>query len=101
MPAPIARPDQITPDWLTETLRASGHLDRGRVLAIEQRIEPTILSVTAYLTARYSDDAPDTAPRRLFLKTGQEDTQEHGGWERETRFYREIAPTLEGVTVRC
>jgi hypothetical protein len=101
MSVPIARADQITPEWLTHTLRANGHLDRGRVIAIEQRVEPTVISVTAYLKVRYSEDAPATAPARLFLKTGQTDRPQHSGWERESRFYRELAPDLGDATARC
>jgi hypothetical protein len=30
----ISSPEQVTPAWLTEALRESGHLDRGEVVAV-------------------------------------------------------------------
>jgi hypothetical protein len=35
MSEPIVAVEQITPAWLTRVLRANGHLERGKVVAVQ------------------------------------------------------------------
>ncbi len=61
--------EQVTPAWLTETLRAKGCLPRGQVTAVEKKeTSPTVTSLVVRFVLHYSPDAPATAPRRLFMK---------------------------------
>ena len=77
----LTRIEQATPDWLTRTLRESGALPTGRVVAVEHSATTAWNSASYYLRLRYSDRAPDDAPRRLFLKLSR--------WGREeVEFYR-------------
>ena len=61
--------EKFSADFLTERLRASGVLPRGRVIAIDAgERRSTIVSTIAPLRVEYSSDAPEGAPTRLFLK---------------------------------
>lgn len=87
----------MTPAWLTETLRAKGYLPTGQVTAIEKKAtSPTITSLVVRFVPHYSPDAPETAPRRMFMKmtkSGEiEDFAAHVG-PKEVTFYNGIAGT--------
>ncbi|HEY8326420.1 MAG TPA: hypothetical protein VIG77_18140 [Ktedonobacterales bacterium] len=64
----LATTDPITPEWLTEALRAAGELPTGAVSTVEARANDAFNSAAAHLTLTYSNDAPADAPRQLFLK---------------------------------
>lgn len=64
----ITDPEQITPDWLTGTLREQGTLARGKVIDIGRRANDAFNSTVVHLDVGYSDDAPDAAPKRLVVK---------------------------------
>ncbi len=112
---PVARPPipstpaELTPAWLTEALRATGHLDDAAVAAVQ--VEPIgqgvgILCQLARLTLTYDRPAP-AAPASLVAKLPTADAQTRGMvalfrfYEREVRFYAEVAPLLEVRTPRC
>lgn len=81
---------QVTPEWLTETLRSAGVLARGRVTSVETDISRPFGSVISHIKLRYSDDM--AAPSRLFLKFAD---QESHAWfpergRREVEFFRAI-----------
>jgi hypothetical protein len=87
---------QLTPAWLTEVLRAHGHLPIGRVtqVSIRQAAE-TFPSKHARLAVVYSTDAPRTAPASLFLKWPKPETVPAA--RREARFYATIAPHTAAI----
>jgi len=61
--------EKFSADFLTERLRANGAHPRGRVIAVDAGERcPAIISTAAPLRVEYSSDAPQEAPRRLFLK---------------------------------
>ena len=97
--------EKFSADFLTERLRASRALPRGRVVAVhagERRT--TIVSMIAPLWVEYSSDAPAEAPTRLFLKAtrGDLDPGLHSVGEREVGFYRHAAPRMPGGPLpRC
>ena len=65
----ITSTEQITPEWLTQRLHEKGGLSHGRVTKVEATSFPMrYASVISFLNVNYSDDAPESAPRRLFLK---------------------------------
>jgi hypothetical protein len=88
----LTKIEQVTPDWLTRTLREAGVLPAGRVVAVEHSAVVAWNSDSYFLTLRYSDRAPDGAPRRLFLKLSR--------WGREEiEFYRFSADKRDGLTM--
>ena len=94
----IADVEQITPDWLTNVLGANGHLDKGRVTAVELKASrQTIISNIHYLELRYSADASEESPSKLFLKLSKpgfdaEIAARFG--ERESQYYNVIAKSM-------
>lgn len=92
MPAALTLEDPITPEWLTEALRDVGMLPTGEVIGVETRANSAFNSAAAHLTAVYSDDAPASAPRALFLKRNI--TAEWGveAGRDEVAFYQAIKP---------
>ena len=87
---------QVTPAWLTQVLRAHGHLPRGWVTRIEMsRTSETLPSRHAQLVATYSPEAPPTAPAHLFLKLAKPETLPAAA--RETLFYTTIAPRMPAI----
>ncbi|MFL5733420.1 MAG: hypothetical protein ACJ78Q_09470 [Chloroflexia bacterium] len=86
--------EQAAPGWLTELLRERGVLGRGRVVGVESRASTAWNSFSYHLEVRYSEDAPEEAPRRLFLKMSREPE-----WGREeVLFYRVVRE--EGAEAR-
>lgn len=96
--------EQVTPDWLTEVLQEQGCLDRGKVVAVEGSPQSTNTSIVSHLEIIYSDDAPRSAPSRLFLKISRPDFSSniytsHG---KEVEFYNTIVPAMtDPPVVRC
>lgn len=60
--------EDLTPDWLTTVLRENGVLEHGQVTAIYTRSTSHQASLNYFLDLEYSTDAPETAPKMLFLK---------------------------------
>jgi len=58
----------LTPDWLTHTLREEGVLDTGQVIRVTSNRTTHQASLNYFLNVKYSPDAPKTAPKTLFLK---------------------------------
>lgn len=60
---------EVTPEWLTETLRRQGILTRGHATRISVLSSRTLfVSIVSHLNVEYSSDATPDAPARLFLK---------------------------------
>src|SRR5262245_55999720 len=67
---------QVTPEWLTGVLQRSGVLERGHVIGVEPDTKHLAYgSFVSRLALRFSDDTPDSAPRRLFLKFNPREAQ--------------------------
>jgi aminoglycoside phosphotransferase (APT) family kinase protein len=92
--------EQITPEWLTEVLRDADVLRQSAVVAVAvQAIGQGIgfLSNRARLTLTYDDSeegAPDTVIVKLpaTTKEGADFAESTHLYEREIRFYRDVAP---------
>lgn len=97
----IAEAEQLTPAWITAVLRASGELSRARVVrAAQTPIGNGMLGLNLRLALEY--DAPEAgAPITLVAKMAstRAESRESGAalglYARETRFYQEIAPSLD------
>jgi ecdysteroid kinase len=109
LPVPV-RPEELTPDWLTESLRHAGVLSpAGRVIAFDsQRVGQGagFAGQIARVRLRYAAPEP-SAPASLIAKFATEHapTREMlgsvDGYAREVRFYRELAPEIGIGTPRC
>jgi hypothetical protein len=92
--------EEITAPWLTEVLRGAGMLRKGSVRAVKvQAIGQGVgfLSGRARVTLSYDqaeDGAPDTLVVKLpsCIKEGMDFAESTHAYEREIRFYREVAP---------
>src|SRR5438045_9739214 len=90
----ITDAEQITPAWLTHILHKQGVLPSGQVIVIGHQTNQTFTASVSYLNLTYSEDAPDSAPRNLVLKSGKRRI--------EVEFYRHIAPDMpDAPIVRC
>src|SRR5215467_12507332 len=83
---------EVDPGWLTATLRKSGAMPSGEVLAV--RIEPTDAhnSRTVRLNLRLSEDAPAGLARKLILKRNAAAAWSVQAGQAEVAFYRVVAP---------
>ena len=101
--------DALTPAWLTRALREGGRA--GDVTVTSVAYEPVgqgvgILCQLARLTLAYEGEAPD-APRTLVAKMPSADPQTRAMvgvfrfYEREVRFYRDLAELVPLRTARC
>jgi thiamine kinase-like enzyme len=97
----FTRADQMTPEWLTDCLREQGVLTSGHVTVLSGDRHATEHAGVEHVTVHYSDDAPLTAPRQLFLKTGVGDAADNEDWLAEVNFYTLIAPASASVVVPC
>ncbi len=95
-------PDEITAQWLTHVLGETGAVTRSKVVGLEKKIlgeGKGLLSSVVRLGIEY-DDKEEGAPDSLVVKIEPEgeDFRQVGedlnAFEREIRFYREIAPGL-------
>ncbi len=97
----FTHPNQISPEWLTECLRAKGSLSQGRVMAISGTQKESISAFVGKITVEYSEDASPNAPKELFLKTGYSNDPENEDWEGEVFFYNHIARDCHSVAIPC
>ena len=102
-------PAELTPSWLTEALRAGGRVgpSRVRAAAVESIARGTgLLCQLARVTLEYEPGAP-AGPRTLVAKLAAEDPDIRGlvglfrFYEREVRFYEDLAPSLSIAVPRC
>jgi len=89
---------EVTPEWLTNVLRANGHLDHEHVTAVELKSSrQTIISNIHYLELTYSAVTSERSPSKLFLKLSKpgfdsEIAARFG--KRESEFYNVIAKSM-------
>lgn len=103
MTEPGTSEEQLTPEWLTETLRRRGHLARGRVSRLGIEHFQTLFSHIYRLEVTYSPDAAPPLPQRLLFKahlTGDEASARMG--RDEVLVYRVLAEAMtDPPIVRC
>ena len=99
----IERPGDLTPEWLTAVLGA------GTVAAFDyQRIGTGQMSECYRVTLKYAPDSEDAqGPESVVLKVAASDPTSRqtglalGLYEREVKFYTDIAPRLAGPVSHC
>ena len=99
----------LTPEWMTEALRRSGALPEGRVVAVESEImgqDIGFSSTLARLSLTY-EGTGGAGPASLIAKFPSFDSkmrawvQLYQGYEREVRFFSELAGRCSQRTGRC
>jgi len=102
-------PDAVSTEWLTDVLRASGALTHARVTSLTTHLlggEKGMTGQLARLRLGYDTDETD-APRSLIAKFSAPDPQVRalphamGFYEREVRFYQQLAGRSPLRTPRC
>lgn len=92
----VVRRSQITASWLTATLRAASHLERGKVAKLSvKRWRSKALSDLYRLKATYARRVP--LPGSFILKVARADevtsVADHRRWK-EYEFYTQLAPMM-------
>ncbi len=106
MAEPISSSTQVTPEWLTATLRRNGALAHGRVTNVRVQATHTHpVSIVSHLAVTYAPDAPSAAPTQLFLKISNPDFEPAAARVRapeEIEFYTSVAPRMPDAPLpRC
>src|SRR5438105_8394605 len=107
-PGVLRRPQELTPAWLSAALGCDG-IEQIEV----ERIGTGQMSESRRVRIAYGDGnvenerAPRVRPVSVVIKTASEDESSRstgvglGVYEREVRFYRELAPRIGGPLARC
>jgi hypothetical protein len=102
LPPIITHVEQITPAWLTETLKYSGALTAGAVESFEVLSGRGNWSANARLKVRYSAEAQGARPERLFLKMVQADLGDDFFGASEVNYYtRDYVGVADAPLLRC
>ena len=106
MPALVSDPALVTPEWLTEVLRESGHIEAGTtVTTVEgRRVGTGLVGQNIAFSVSYEGGS---GPASLVAKLPSPDPVSRAtgvalrNYEREVRFYQEIVSTVRIRTPRC
>jgi len=107
MDEPITDMAQVSPAWLTRVLQKQGVLTQGKVTAVHKQPLRATISITSFLArfaASYSDDAPKSAPSRLFLKIARPDFDaalSARAWKNEVEFYTTVVNAMSAPATVC
>lgn len=104
MPASvITSVDQLTPEWLNATLRASGALVSGSVSEVQADAGTSNWATNARLRLQYSADATGDCPASLFVKMVKiaEDDDESFSDSEVTYYTRDYVDVPDAPLVRC
>jgi hypothetical protein len=105
-PIPVG-PGELTPGWLTQVLRRAGAIEAGGVAEVS--VEPAGRGQVAdcFRCRLHFDRAEPQAPASVIIKlpardpTSRESGVAHALYEREVRFYRQLAGVVGITTPRC
>jgi hypothetical protein len=104
-----AHPDDLTARWMTDTLRVSGALSQAEVVTLDTQPMSAEKGMTGYLVRLHPsyDRTEPGAPATLVAKFSGLDAQVRdivhsmGFYEREVRFYQQLAASTPVQTPRC
>ena len=98
----ITHIEQVTTEWLTAALAASGALTRGAVASFELDAGQGNWSSNARLNVTYTDGAQGSLPRRLFLKMVNTDLGDESFDASEVMYYRrDYVDVADAPLLRC
>jgi len=99
---------ELTPAWFTDLLRGSGDLAEGAVVGVEtETIGEGASMMSTLARARLTYDSDRDAPDALIVKVATSDDHRlfiavsTKFYEREVRFYRELAADVPVAVPRC
>jgi aminoglycoside/choline kinase family phosphotransferase len=99
---------ELTAEWLTDALRAGGSIQRGIVKSFDVKALGGTRGASGELArVRLEYDDEENAPRSLVAKFAskypekREYLHQAGFYEREVRFYQELADRVKFRTPRC
>jgi hypothetical protein len=109
LPAPAIpeTSEEITAEWLTAVLRSRGVLDQASVRKVRHEVLGVGEGFIGQIIRLHLDTDPPEGPRKLIAKIptglGQNRAlaEMMGGYEREIRFYEELADDVDLPTPRC
>ena len=94
--------EQVTTEWLSRVLRASGALSRGGVAGFDLEAGGGNWSDHLRIALRYTPGARGDLPRRLFLKMVNTDLEDEFFDDSEVRYYtRDYVDVPDVPLVRC
>jgi hypothetical protein len=102
----VRTPSDLSADWLADVLAAAGGGARIEAFSVES-IGTGQMSQTYRVRLTWVGDAASSAPASVVLKLAAEDEMSRntgvgiGLYEREVRFYQEVAPRLGEPVVPC
>ncbi len=92
--------EDVTPEWMTEAVRSAGHLDDATITKVKtEQIGAGIGVASSLYRAHLDYEPPGAGPDRVIVKLPALDEAAHFTstilrmYEREVRFFEEIAPT--------
>ena len=98
----ITKIEQVTTEWLTAALAASGTLTRGAVASCELGAGQGNWSSNARLNVTYTDRAQGSLPRCLFLKMVNTDLGDQSFDASEVMYYRrDYVDVADAPLLRC
>ena len=98
----ITNIEQVTTEWLTAALAASGALTRGAVASFELGAGQGNWSSNARLNVKYTDGAQGSLPGRLFLKMVNTDLGDQSFDASEVMYYRrDYVDVADAPLLRC
>src|SRR5215831_12030201 len=92
--------EEITAEWVGEALRAGGAADPPPVTSVRTSVigtERGFLSVTVHVAIDYASPPPSGVPASLVVKLEpvaanfRDAERRYGAFDREIRFYRDVA----------
>ena len=101
------QPEQLTAEWLTETLRRAGVLHAARVVSFAVKPLPEALGILGQnmIIGSACHTPEDTAPPSLFAKFALADAGLRADWRtsyrQEVHFYQRFAPWVALPTPRA
>ena len=97
-------PEEVTAEWLTAVLRRTGHDCTVRDVRRE-RIGTGQMGASYRLHLEFAANAGDSVPSTLVLKIAAGNAEERArvnrGFEKEVRFYQDLAPHTSVSTPNC
>jgi Ecdysteroid kinase-like family len=104
----VRHPEELTEDWLTAVLRASGAASEGALVAAFDAAAIGTGQMSGSFRVRLTWADPESAgPASVVVKLAASDETSRstgiglGIYEREIRFYREVAPQVGGPVAGC
>ena len=97
----ITNIDELTPEWLTDTLKNNGHLTQGKVTKIiKRKSRETSASFMHYLQLRFSNGSQVERPiRKIVVRHPNHSPLSRDLGMHETKFYSTVAESMNQMPI--